>query len=231
MSKPISVTLTLTLSLLFIVVVATAQEFSSEKVINRFELVGGPSLSRNTGEGEDYESKLGASFGVGYYQKVYKSFSLNMRLLHESKGSTFNYPSFFSHGTNQIDINYRFTTKFKALTFYLTPTLQLGRNKNIYVGAGAYYSLLHKMSVSVYKTITDTGEVIEEGTSEKNYLDPIYVRDGGVTFQFGYAFKVSPKCQLMIQGFANRGLVDINANWLGSQRNHNYGILLSARMR
>jgi hypothetical protein len=227
MCKPIIVTL----SLLFIVVVATAQESSSEKVINRFELVGGPSFSSNTGDFDEYEPKLGGSFGVGYYQKIHKSFCLNIRALYESKGSAFNYPTALSDGTNEINVNYKFTTKFRSVSFYLIPTLQLGRNKNIYVGAGGYYSLLYRMSVGLYTTNTDTGEVIEDATSSRNYFDPVYVRDGGATFQLGYAFKISEKYQLMIQGFANRGLVDIDGNWFGSQRNNTYGILLSARMR
>jgi len=221
---------TLTLSFLFIVTVATAQESPSKEIINRFELVGGPSVSNNTGEAEEYESKIGGSIGVGYYQKIYKSFSLNIRALHEWKGSAFDYPTTLSNGT--INVNYKFTTKFSCVSLYLMPTLQLGRNKNIYVGAGGYYSLLYRMSVGVYETNTDTGEVIEDDTYSNNYLDPIYVRDGGATIQLGYAFKVSEKYQLMVQGFANRGLVDIDGNWLGgSQRNNNYGILLSVRMR
>lgn len=221
----------LTLSLLFIVTIATAQESSSDKIINRFELVGGPSFSSNTGYLGEYDSKFGGSFGVGYYQKIYKSFSLNVRTLHELKGSEANYPTATTDASGDIaNINDKFTTKFSYFTFYLMPTLQLGRNKNIYVGAGGYYSFLHRLSVNQYRTNTDTGEFIEDNTTnDPNYFDPDY--DGGVTFQLGYAFKVSDKCQLMVQGFANRGLVDIHSTWFGSQRNNTFGILLSMRMR
>jgi hypothetical protein len=232
MCKPTIVTL----FLLFIVIATTAQESSPKKeaskksIINRFELVGGPSWSSNTGYLGDYESKVGGSLGVGYYQEIYKSFSLNVRALHELKGSAANYPVGISNGTSDYYANYKFTTKFSYLTFYLMPTLQLGRNKNIYIGAGGTIVFIHKLSVNRKLTNTDTGELIEEDTSnDVHYFDPYF--DAGVTFQLGYSFKLSNKCQMMIQGFANRGLVDIHSDWFGSQRNNTYGILLSVRMR
>jgi hypothetical protein len=222
----------ITLSLLFIVLAATAQETSSRKrIINRFEFVGGPSFSSNTGYLGDYESKPGGSFGVGYYQKIYNSFSLNVRSLYEFKGSVANQPVGVSDGMGtNYNANYKVTTKFNYLTFYLMPTLQLGKNKNIYIGAGGYYSFIHKLSVNYTSTNTDTGELMHESTSyDPHYYDPDF--DAGVTFQLGYAFNVSNKFQIMLQGFSNRGLVDIQSNFFGSQRNNTYGVLLSFRMR
>jgi len=221
----------LILSLLFIVIAASGQESSPNKIINRFELVGGPSFSANTGYLGDYDSKFGGSFGVGYYQKIYKSFSLNIRTLHELKGSVTNYPAGLSDGTGtDLNINDKFTTKFSYLTFYLMPILQLGKSKNIYIGAGGYYSFLHRLSVNRYRTNSETGEFIEESTTnDTNYFDPNH--DFGVTFQLGYSFKISNTCQLMLQAFSNRGLADLYNSSMGSQRNNTYGVLLSVRMR
>lgn len=220
----------LSFSLLFLVIAAEAQQPSSNKIINRFELVGGPSFSDNTGYLGEYDSKAGGSFGVGYYQKIYRSFSLNVRTLHELKGSVANYPVGVSDQAGTVEVNDKFTTKFSYLTFYLMPTLQLGRNKNIYVGAGGYYSFLHRLSVNRYRTNSETGEFIEETTTnDKNYFDPNY--DFGVTFQLGYSFKISNKCQMMLQAFSNRGLADLYNSSFGSQRNNTYGVLLSLRMR
>ena len=221
----------LTFALLFLVVFAEAQDSSSGKIISRFELVGGPSFSSNTGYLSNYESRVGGSFGVGYYQKLYRSFSLNVRALHELKGSVGNYPLGTSDGNgNVVEVNDEYSTRFSYLTLYLMPALQLGKNKNIYVSAGGYYSFLHKLSVTKVSTNSETGELIEETTTnDKNYFDPKF--DAGVTFQLGYAFKVSNKCQMMLQVFANRGLVDLHNDTFGSQRNNTYGILLSLRMR
>ena len=214
-----------------LLVITTKAQDPSDKIINRFELVGGPSFSQNTGYLGDYDSKGGGSFGVGYYQKIYKSFSLNVRTLLELKGSVGNYPKgVVDENGNILEVNDEYTAKFSYLTFYLMPTLQLGRNKNIYIGAGGYYSFLEKLSVTSYRTNSETGEFIEETTSnDKNYFDPKH--DFGVTFQLGYSFKVSNKCQMMVQAFSNRGLADLYNPTFGSQRNNTYGILLSFRIR
>lgn len=57
----------------------SAQDFSSNRIQNRFELVAGPSISKNTGYLSDYDSKAGYSIGIGYYQKFSTSFSVPVR--------------------------------------------------------------------------------------------------------------------------------------------------------
>jgi hypothetical protein len=210
---------------------AKAQESLSKKIIGRFELVAGPSFSRNNGYLPEYGSKIGYSFGLGYYQAISKSFSINLRSLYEVKGSAAKYSYYRSDASNDgIDIDEKYTTKFKFLTFYVLPTLQLGRNKNIHVSAGGYYSFLHKLSVTRHSTRGDNGAFISEDEhTDKNYFAPQY--DGGVSFQIGYSFKVSDKTQLMLQAFTNRGLVDLHNNAIGSQRNNTFGMQLSLRMR
>ena len=223
--------LTVSLLSLFLVVAANAQE-SGNKIISRFEFVAGPSFSNNTGYLNNYDSKTGYSFGVGYYQKLYKSFSLNVRALHEMKGSVANYPYGAADETGVItEINDKYTTEFNYLTLYLFPTLQLGKNKNLYLGAGGYYSFLRRLSVSTFRTNKETGEFISESTTtDPHYFDPTF--DAGVAFQAGYSFNVSSKIQLMLQAFINRGLVDLHNDYpMGSQRNNTFGILLSARIR
>jgi hypothetical protein len=129
-----------------------------------------------------------------------------------------------------VEMDEAYTTDFKYLTFYVLPTVQLGRNKNIHVGAGGYYSFLHRLSVTSYRTNSDTGEFISESTStDEGYFSPNY--DAGVSFQIGYSFKVGDKCRLMLQAFSNRGLVDLHNYWIGSHRNNNFGMLLSFKMQ
>ena len=212
------------------VLAANAQEFSSSKISSRFEFIAGPSFSNNSGYLNDYDSKIGYSIGVGYYQKLSSSFSLNFRSLYEMKGSVATYSYGVADDIETIEVDDTYTTKFNYLTFYLLPTLQIGRNKNIYISAGGYYSFLHRLSVNSYQTRSDTGEFLSDNTTtDKNYFDPGY--DAGVSFQLGYSFKVSDKCQLMLQSFINRGLIDLHNDAIGSQRNNTFGLLLTMRIR
>jgi hypothetical protein len=216
--------------ILCIIFAANAQESPSKTILSRFEFVAGPSFSRNTGYLPDYDSKAGYSFGLGYHQTLSKSFSVNLRSLYEAKGSAATYNYSLSDGNGITDIDEKYTTKFKFLTFYVLPTLYLGRKKNIHVSAGGYYSFLHKLSVTRHSTRADNGAFISEyENTDKNYFAPQY--DGGVSFQIGYSFKVSDKTQLMLQAFSNRGVVDLHNNGIGSQRNNTFGMLLSWRMR
>ena len=217
-------------AMFYFVGAANAQKFPSENIISRFELVAGPSFSRNTGYLEHYDSKTGYSFGVGYYQHFNKFFSVNLRALYEMKASaaTYNYSVVDANGT--IDINDRYTTKLKYLSFYLLPTLSLGRNKNIHISAGGYYSFLRNLNVNSYRTDAGTGEFISEyNNADKNYFRPDY--DAGVSLQIGYSFNISEKSQLMLQAYSNRGLIDLSNPWIGSQRNNTFGLTLSFRTR
>lgn len=207
-----------------------AQESSSNNILHRFELVAGPSFSKNSGYLSDYDSKAGYSFGIGYYQPLSKSFSINLRSLYEQKGSVATYSYGLTDTNGTVEMTDQYTTKFNYLTFYALPTVELGRNKNIYVSAGGYYSFLQKLSVNTYSTNRDTGEFISENTTtNKNYFDPSF--DAGVSFLIGYSFKVGDKNQLMLQAFANRGLVDLYNGAMGSQRNNTFGLMLSLRFR
>lgn len=208
----------------------SAQDFSSNSILNRFELVAGPSFSKNTGYLGDYDSKAGYSIGIGYYQKLSKSFSVNLRSLYEMKGSSATYSYGLATNNGSVDIDDQYTTKFKYLTLYVLPTLQLGRNNQIHISAGAYYSFLQKLFVSYYRTDTGTGAFVSESTyTEKNYFDPKY--DAGVSFQVGYSFALNDKIQLMLQAYSNRGLVDLYNPTAGSQRNNTFGLMLSIRPR
>ena len=216
--------------LLCAVVTTQAQESSSNKVINRFEFVAGPSFSMNTGYLGNYDSKIGYSLGIGYYIKLSNSFSLNLRTLYELKGSAAKHSYGLHDDNGMVDIDETTTTKLNYMTFYLLPTFQLGRNKNIYINAGGYFSVPRRINVNTYRTRSDTGELISNDTnSDINYFDPGY--DAGVSFQIGYAFKVSDKFQLMVQAFSNRGLIDLYNPSIGSQRNNTFGLTLSLRMR
>jgi len=215
--------------ILCFVVAVNAQESASGKILNRFELVAGPSFSKNSGYLSDYDSKAGYSFGVGYYQHISKAFSINLRSLYEQKGSSAYYYG-LTDNNGPVEMTDKYTTKFNYLTFYALPTLQLGRSKNIYLSAGGYYSFLQKLSLNRYSTNTDTGEFISEYTNtNKNFFDPSF--DAGVSFLIGYSFKISDKSQLMLQAFSNRGLVDLYNPAIGSQRNNTFGLMLSLRIR
>lgn len=217
-------------SILCFVSGTSAQEFSFNNILNRFELVAGPSFSQNTGYLSEYDSKTGYSFGVGYYQKFSKSFSVNLRSLYEMKGSAATYSYGLTTNNSTVEMNDKYTSKFNYLTFYMLPTLQLGRNKKIHISAGGYYSFLRKLSVNSYRTDRGTGQFISEYTNtDMNYFDPKY--DAGVSFQVGYSFDVSDKIQLMLQAYSNRGLVDLYNNSIGSQRNNTFGLMLSFRTR
>ena len=223
--------ITLASFILHFVVAASAQESPSNKILNRFELVAGSSFSKNKGYLPDHDSKTGYSVGVGYYQQLSNAFYVNFRGLYESKGSaaTTRYGLVDMNGSS-VEIDETYTTDFKYLTFYVLPTVQLGRNKNIHIGAGGYYSFLHRLSVTSYRTNSDTGEFISESTNtDEGYFSPDY--DAGVSFQIGYSFKVGNNCRLMLQAFSNRGLVDLHNNWIGSHRNNNFGLLLSFKMQ
>ncbi len=153
-----------------------------------------------------------------------------MRSLYEMKGSVATYSYALLDVNSFVQIDAKYTTEFKYLTFYVLPTLQLGRNKNIHISAGGYYSFLQKLSVNSYLTNRDTGEFISEYTNtDRNYFSPNY--DAGVSFQIGYSLKVSDKSQLMLQAFSNRGLIDLHNGWIGSQRNNTFGLMLSLRRR
>jgi hypothetical protein len=209
---------------------ANSQEVASNSILYKFEVIAGPSFSKNSGYLSEYDSKAGYSFGIGYYQELYKSFSVNVRALYEMKGSTttYNYGNVGAGGT--IDVNDRYDTKLKYLSFYVLPTIKLGRNKNILIGAGGYYSFLQRLSVNSYQTRAGTGEFISETTHTDNkYFHPDH--DAGLSFQIGYSFKVSDKSQLMLQVYSNRGLIDLYNPSLGSQRNNTFGLLASFRMR
>jgi len=215
--------------ILCFVVAVNAQESASGKILNRFELVAGPSFSKNSGYLSDYDSKVGYSFGVGYYQHISKAFSINLRSLYEQKGSSAYYYG-LTDNNGPVEMTDKYTAKFNYLTFYALPTLQLGRSKNIYLSAGGYYSFLQKLSLNRYSTNTDTGEFISEYTNtNKNFFDPSF--DAGVSFLIGYSFKISDKSQLMLQAFSNRGLVDLYNPAMGSQRNNTFGLMLSLRIR
>jgi hypothetical protein len=214
-----------------VVISATSQDKPSHKFLNKFELVAGPSFSKNNGYLPNYDSKTCYSLGIGYYQNLSKSFSVNLRSLYEWKGSSVIYHyGEVDLNSNLTEINDRYTTKLKYLTFYLLPTLQLGRNKNIHISAGGYYSFLQKLSVTSYRTRMDNGAFISQyENTDKKYFTPDH--DAGVSFQIGYAFNISNKSQLMLQAFSNRGLVDLHSGWIGSQRNNTFGLLLALRMR
>ncbi len=210
--------------------VANAQESTPNTIHNRFELVAGPTFSKNSGYLSDYDSKAGYSFGIGYYQPISKSFSINLRSLYETKGSAATYSYGLTDVNGTVEMTDVYTTKFNYLTLYVLPTYRLGRNKNMHISAGGYYSFLQKLSVTTYSTNRDTGEFIsEKTTTDKNYFSPKY--DAGISFQIGYSFNVSDKNQLMLQAFSNRGLVDLYNPSMGSQRNNTFGLILSLRFR
>lgn len=210
------------------VVEVNAQDLPSNKIANGFEVVASPSFSKNSGYLGSYDSKVGYSVGVGYSQKIFKSFSINLRTLFEMKGSEASYSYGLWDTTSSLEIDAKYTTKFKYLTIYALPTLQVGKNKNIHISAGGYYAFLQKLSVNSYLTNSKTGEFISEYTSiDKNYFSPTY--DAGVSFQIGYSFKVSTKNKLMLQAFSNSGFVDLHNGWIGSQRNNTFGLILSLK--
>ena len=218
----------LTLLILCFSFIIDAQESSSRKILNRFEFVLGSSLSNNSGYLNEYDSKVGYSIGLGYYQKLSNSVSLNLRSFYETKGSAADYNYTLSDGKNNYELTDIYTTQFKYLTFNLLPTLQLGRNKNIYLSAGGYYSFLLGLSVKTYTTNRGTNGFFSENTNtDKNYFDRTF--DAGVNMLVGYSFKISEKSQLMFQVFCNRGLVDLDNPKFGSQRNNAFGLMSSFR--
>lgn len=223
--------ITLASLILHFAVVATAQESSSNKILNRFELVAGPSFSNNKGYLPDHDSKTGYSIGIGYYQKLSKSFHLNFRTLYESKGTAATYQASVANTNGSFDnIDDKYTSEFKYLTFYLLPTLKLTPKKNIHIGAGGYYSILQSLSVTSHRTSQDTGDLIWHNTrTDESFFTPDY--DAGVSVQIGYSFKVSDNSRLMLQAFSNWGLVDLHSNWIGSHRNNNLGLLLSFKLQ
>lgn len=214
----------------FIAFNGNAQEKKSEKLFSRFEFIGGGSFSKNSGYLSDYGSMLGYSLGIGYYQRISNSFTINFRSLYETKGSTATYNYALSDGSEVNGLTDKYTTKFNYLSFYLLPTFDFGKNKSFHLSAGGYYSFVHKLSINTYTTNRTTGAFVSENTNtDNNYFNPKY--DAGLSFQAGYSFKVNEKNQLMIQAFANRGLVDLYNPQMGSQRNNTFGINLAFRRR
>jgi hypothetical protein len=195
-------------------------------------LVASSSFSKNSGYLSDYDSKAGYSLGVGYIQPITKSFSVNMRTLFESRGSsaTYQYGQVDMNNTT-TELTDRYTVQFKYLSLYVLPTIQLGQKKNIFVSAGGYYSLLNKLSVNTQKSRTTDGVLISENTNtDKNYFSPGKF-DAGVSFSLGYSFKITERTQLLFQAFSNRGLVDLYNPAMGSQRNNTFGLMVSLRGR
>src|SRR5688500_12593839 len=97
------------LFILCVAFAANAQESQSKKIISKFELVAGPSFSRNTGYLSDYDSKAGYSFGLGYHQTLSKFFSVNLRSLYEAKGSAAQYSYTLLDGNGITDIDEKYT--------------------------------------------------------------------------------------------------------------------------
>lgn len=209
-----------------------AQQSPTNGVLSRFELVAGSSFSKNSGYLSNYDLKAGYSLGVGYSHPITKSFSLNMRTLFETKGSSASY----RYGQVNIDnttteLTDRHTVQFNYLSLYVLPTFQFGQKKNIYVSAGGYYSLLNKLSVNTQKSRTADGVLISDDTNtDKNYFSPGKF-DAGVSFSIGYSFKIAERNQLLLQAFSNRGLVDLYNPAMGSQRNNTFGLMVSFRSR
>lgn len=199
------------------------------KVLKKFELIVGPSFSKNTGYLSNYELMTGYSIGIGYDQPFSKSFSINMRALLERKGSIATHSYGLTSGNTNTDVTDTYTTKFNYLSLYAIPTFHAWNN-NITLGVGGYYSLLQKLSVNVYSEDSNTGEFISEySETRKDYFSPSY--DAGITFQLGYSFNVSEKNRLILQAFTNLGLVDLYNPTIGSQRNKTFGLLVSFRVR
>jgi hypothetical protein len=225
-------TITLASLLVCITLAANAQDPLWRNVLRKFELVGGPSFSRNTGYlgNDNYKSVTGGAIGIGYYIPAGKSFSLNLRGLYERKGSVAISRYGLNDGNGTTNIHAEVTSKFVYLTGYLVPTFHFGKNKNIHIGAGGYYSYLYSLHVSFYNTNLDNGDFISESNyDQKSYYQPDY--DAGVTFQLGYSFNLFDQIKLTTQAFSNRGVKDIHNGSIGSQRNNTFGVLVSARLQ
>jgi hypothetical protein len=208
--------------------IANAQD--ENKILKRFELVVGPSQSRNTGS-NIYEPKYGYSLGIGYDQPLHKIFSLNLRVLYEQKGSTSKLRSIVTEADGSITpLTDKYTTKLNYITFYLIPTFHLGPNKNIHIGIGPYYSFLQSLSLNIHRTRTYDGLFISVRTEHpKNYFNSNH--DAGGTFQIGYSFNVGDNLGLTVQGFYNSGGVGLYNLNFGEQRNNDWGVLVIAKIR
>lgn len=206
-----------------------AQESAPNQILRKFEIVAGPSFSKNKGYLSNYDSKIGYSIGVGTSAKFSKSFSVNFRSLYEFKESAASY-SFSRSDANNVSLMLtdKYTNRFNYLTFYALPTLQLGSNKRIHISAGGYYSLLLKDNINIYTIESENNNFFSEyNISNEFSFKQKY--DAGISVLIGYSFKVGDKSQLLLQAFGNRGLVDISYVLFGSQRNNTFGLLSTFR--
>jgi hypothetical protein len=140
--------ITLASSILCVIVLAKAQEGKSNKILNRFELVAGPSFSNNSGYLPDYDSKAGYSFGVGYYQNLSKSFSFNFRISYEMKGSAATYSYGLTDDNGNVDLDDKYTIKFKYLSSFRRTLLPTEIILNLHMMLGlAFYLVIHSKQV------------------------------------------------------------------------------------
>lgn len=211
-------------------IMVSGQKLNTKNLLKNFELVGGSSFSKNSGYLSDYDSKIGYTFGIGYYQNITKSFSLNFRALYETKGSAAYYSYGLTDANGTTEVTDKYTAQFKYVSLYLLPTFQLGPRNNIYISAGAYYSFLQNLSVNTYRTNKNTGDLISDyTTTNKDYFTPDF--DAGISVQLGYSFKLNEKSQLLLQAFSNRGIKDLYNPAMGSQRNNTFGLTASYRRK
>ena len=187
----------------------------SKKIINKVEIVAGPTLQFPNDNGfserlkqasmgtilTSFNSKYGYSLGAGLVHSLSNKFDITGRVLWERKGyieKTFGINGFEYIGDSKNDY----------LSLYIQPTFFLGKRKNMQIIGGLYYSWLQgtfrteKLSLNGQTTISTT-------TNDPNLKS----NDFGLTLGAGYSIAIDTKSKIAFLLQGNYGLskiIDIN---------------------
>jgi len=198
----------------------SAQDYlQRQKLITRFEIVGGIGklMSYGTFEGvqRPMYSKL---YGIGISHSFSKAFELNFRVLEEYKGNKYNdlRTTYIQKGNVVQNLSTSVETDMQYLTFSLLPTIHFGTEKNILVGLGAYYSRLQKAKAEISVTDTDTNTTTNNTNRDLRNWYSKY--DYGLSAFAGYSFPIGEKDKIILQIMYNLDLQDENDAWNVTER-------------
>lgn len=198
--------------IVFITATAWCQE---KKIIDKVEIIAGPSLQfpddngfserlKQTSMGTiitSFNSKYGYSFGAGLVHTLNNKFDITARVLWERKGyveKTFGVNGFEYVGDSKNDY----------ISLYIHSTFFLGKRKNVQIVAGLYYSWLQRTFRK--ETLSLNGQTtISTTTNDPNLKS----NDFGLTLGAGYSITIDTKSKIAFLLQGNYGLckiIDIN---------------------
>jgi len=216
-----------------------------KRLIDRFEIFIGPSLSFNYGNKflQNYSdenisnrrmAKPGYSFGLGVYHSFNDRIDLNARLQYDQKGVITEFENFHVSWYNDHSYNY--------LTFALAPVVYLGNERRFFISGGGYLSRILDLN-SFVRRVDSEGDLLFEQSRTSRTWKAIR-EDGGIhsvweipgttsfhSYDFGLVLSVGYNIPikndlLTIQLIDNLGLTNINRYTPYGQREKNHSIQL-----